>query len=323
MSKIRWGIIGCGNVTEIKSGPGFQKARGSELVAVMRRNSILAKDYAQRHNVARWYGTAYDLINDPEVDAVYIATPPSTHKQYTVAVAEAGKPVYVEKPMATNYRECQEMIEACEEAGVPLFVAYYRRALPRFLKIKSLLNKNSIGQIRFIIITFFQKPSNNDIKGIPHWRVDPTIAGCGYFCDLGSHMIDILQFLIGDIHSVQGNFSNQMNLYTAEDMVSSLFMFENDVHCTGVWNFNSYKNIDRTEIVGDRGKLTFSIFGSDPIALETTTTSRTIKIDNPAHIQQPLIQTIVDELRGSGKCPSTGDSAAKTNWVIDAVLGRL
>ncbi len=188
-SKIRWGIIGCGDVTEVKSGPGFQKSEGSELIAVMRRNGKLAEDYARRHNVPKWYYDANKLINDPDVDAVYIATPPSTHKEYTIAVASAGKPVYVEKPMALNYHECTEMVEVCRKYNVPLFVAYYRRALPRFLKVKSLLEDNRIGEVRSVSIKFFQQTTNKDLSP-DNWRVDPSIAGCGYFCDLGSHMID-------------------------------------------------------------------------------------------------------------------------------------
>ena len=146
MSLIRWGIIGCGDVTEKKSGPAFQKADNSELIAVMRRNGKLAEDYAKRNNVPKWYNDAKALINDPDVDAVYIATPPSSHMKYTFEVAEAGKPVYVEKPMGLNYSECLQMIEACDGAGVPLFVAYYRRALPTFLKIKSLIEEKAIGK---------------------------------------------------------------------------------------------------------------------------------------------------------------------------------
>src|ERR1044071_3205427 len=121
---IRWGIIGCGDVTEVKSGPAFQKARDSALVAVMRRDGDLARDYAQRHGVPRWYDNAEALIHDPEVDAVYVATPPYAHKEYTLMSARVGKPVYVEKPMAMNHEECQVMIKACQAAGVPLLVAY-------------------------------------------------------------------------------------------------------------------------------------------------------------------------------------------------------
>ena len=163
MKEIRWGIIGCGNVTEVKSGPGFQKAKGSQLTAVMRRNGKLAEDYAIRHNVPKWFDNADSLIHDPGVDAVYIATPPSTHKQYTLAVANTGKPVYVEKPMAMSYDECREMIQVCEKNNVPLFVAYYRRTLPQFLKIKELLGNNAIGAVRSVIVTFYKKTKKNFI----------------------------------------------------------------------------------------------------------------------------------------------------------------
>lgn len=192
MKTIRWGIIGCGNVTEVKSGPAFQKARNSELVAVMRRNGKLAEDYARRHNVPRWYDNAESLIHDSDVDAVYIATPPSFHKDFALAVAGAHKPVYVEKPMALNYSGCLEIIEACEKASVPLFTAYYRRALPRFLKVKSLIDEGVIGTTRGVNVRLYQPVSAEDKKGTRNWRVDPTIAGGGYFVDLGCHMIDLL-----------------------------------------------------------------------------------------------------------------------------------
>src|SRR5687768_923402 len=126
MNEVKWGIIGCGDVTEKKSGPAFYKVTGSKLVAVMRRDKEKAADYARRHNVPKFYDNADDLINDPEVTAVYIATPPGSHKEYTLKVAAAGKPVYVEKPMALNFHECVEMIEACARFHVKLFVAYYR-----------------------------------------------------------------------------------------------------------------------------------------------------------------------------------------------------
>ena len=145
---IRWGIIGVGDVTEVKSGPGFQKAEHSALVAVMRRDAAKARDYAERHHVPRWYDDAKALIHDAEVDAVYIATPPNVHLDYTQMAAAAGKPVFVEKPMARTYAECQQMIDACRRAGVPLWVAYYRRRLPRFLKIKALVESGAIGEVR-------------------------------------------------------------------------------------------------------------------------------------------------------------------------------
>lgn len=196
MQTIKWGIIGCGDVTEIKSGPAFQLIENSELVAVMRRNGDLAKDYAIRHKVPKWYDNAELLINDPEVTAIYVATPPSSHKEYAIAAAGAGKPVYVEKPMAMNFQECSEMIDVCFKSNVLLFVAYYRRALPRFLKVKALLNEGAIGDVRFVKIRYYEKSRECDINGNSHWRIDPQVAGCGYFCDLGSHIIDLIQYLL-------------------------------------------------------------------------------------------------------------------------------
>lgn len=322
METINWGIIGCGDVTEKKSGPGFQKAKHSRLVAVMCRNRDLAEDYARRHNVPAWYDSAEALINDPEVDAVYIATPPSSHKEYTLLIAKAGKPVYVEKPMALNYAECREMISACEAARVPLFVAYYRRALPRFLKIKNLLDSGVIGTPHFIRTALYQPPhpQDRDPGNLP-WRVKPEIAGGGHFVDLGSHTLDFLDFILGPIQSVKGFASNQGGMYPVEDTVSCTFQFENGVHGTGIWCFNAFEKYDLTEIVGSDGSISFSTFDNAPVTLKTKSGRRQFLIDHPEHIQQPLIQTIVDELNGTGTSPSTGKTAARTTRVMEEILG--
>lgn len=143
MAQVRWGIIGCGDVTEVKSGPAFSRARGSRLDAVMRRSPVLAKDHARRHGVPRWSQDADELIQDPDIDVVYIATPPDSHHEYVLRCAQAGKAVYVEKPMASSHPECLEMIEACESAGVPLWVGYYRRELPRIRVVERLLRSGA------------------------------------------------------------------------------------------------------------------------------------------------------------------------------------
>ena len=323
MRVIRWGMIGCGDVTEVKSGPGFQKADHSSLVAVMRRNGRLARDYAERHNVPRWYDEAEALIRDTEVDAVYIATPPSSHKQYTLMCAAAGKPVYVEKPMALNFGECQEMIEQCRSAGVPLLVAYYRRALPRFLKIKELVDSGAIGEVRFAVVTLYQPTAPEDLSSetLP-WRVVPEVAGGGRFVDLASHTLDFLDYTLGPIVDVQGQASNQAGKYRAEDMVTGHFKFAAGVHGTGTWCFSAYNKCDLTEIVGSKGKIAFSTFGAEAVKLTTERGAVEYAFDYPQHIEQPLIQTVVNELVGLGKCPSTGESAARTSRVMDRMLGR-
>ena len=321
MKTIRWGIIGCGNVTEVKSGPGFQKARNSSLVAVMRRSGELARDYAQRHGVPRWYDAAKALIHDPEVDAVYVATPPSSHKDYTILAAQAGKPVYVEKPMALNFGDCQEMIEVCRSAQVPLFVAYYRRALPRFLKIKELLEAQAIGDVRFVTVTLYTKPRPDELdpQNLP-WRVIPEVAGGGRFVDLGSHMFDFLDYIFGPIGEARGFAGNQQDLYPAEDGVTAAFVFESGLQGVGVWNFGAFDEVDMTEIVGSKGKISFSTYDAEPVVLTSGDGVTEFDIEYPQHIQQPLIQAVVDDLNGVGRCPSTGESAARTTWVMDQVL---
>lgn len=321
MRTIRWGMIGCGDVTEVKSGPAFQKAGHSTLSAVMRRNGDLAKDYARRHGVPRWHDNAQALIHDPEVDTVYIATPPAFHKEYTLLSAQAGKPVYVEKPMALNFEECQGMIQACREARVPLFVAYYRRALPRFLKIKQLIDAQAIGEPRFVSLTFCQPLGPVDLNPqVLPWRVRPELAGGGRFVDLASHKLDFLDYLLGPIRSVQGFASNQAKRYPAEDIVTGAFVFESGVHGMGTWCFTSFEHRDHTEIIGTEGKIAYSTFNAQPIVLTTSKGVTEFSYEYPPHIQQPLIQTVVDELNGIGTCPSHGESAARTSRVMDQML---
>lgn len=320
---VRWGIIGCGNVTELKSGPGFQKATGSELVAVMRRNGDLARDYAKRHGVSVFYNDAQELIDDENVDAVYVATPPSSHMEYALAAIKAGKPVYVEKPMAMNYAECEIMVEAAARAEVPLFVAYYRRALPRFLKVNMLLHRGEIGQIQGVNIRFYETAKEKDLSGERHWRVDPDTAGCGYFCDLGSHTIDLLQYLLGEIIEAKGFSSNQSQMYKTEDNVSAVFLFSDGILGAGHWRFGAAEKVDEVEIYGSDGRISFSTFANNPVVLIRNGNRKEYTIEHPSHIQQPLIQTIVGQLHRKGQCPSTGKTAAKTNWVIDRVLGRI
>jgi predicted dehydrogenase len=322
LDKVCWGIIGCGDVTEVKSGPALQKINNSELVAVMRRTGELAKDYAERHNVPKWYDNADTLINAPDVDAIYIATPPGSHKEYTIKAAKAGKPVYVEKPMARSFTECQEMIAACEEAGVPLYVAYYRRAQQRFLKIKELLENGKVGDVRFVSTTQYKKASQ-DVRDPQHlpWRFQPEIAGGGLFFDLASHTLDILDFLLGPIKSVQGFASNQAGYYSAEDIVTGTYTFESGIHGIGNWCFTAFEDVDVNEIVGSEGKITFSTFGNEPIVLTTASGTEQWSFERPQHVHQPLVETIVADLTSDrSQCPSSGVTGARTNWVMGEMV---
>jgi predicted dehydrogenase len=285
----------------------------------MRRDGAKAADYARRHDVPRWYDDADALIADPEVDAVYIATPPDSHRDYTLRVAAAGKPVYVEKPMARTAAECEEMIAGCERAGVPLFVAYYRRAMPRFTAVRDLLAEGAIGAPRTVRV-HLQQPAARVEPGAEPWRLRPEVSGGGLFVDLGSHTLDVLDLLLGPVTGVSGFAANQGGHHGAEDVVAGAFTFASGVHGVGLWSFDAHERRDEVEIVGTEGTLRFSSFGTEPLRLTTADGTREIPAPYPATVQLPLIQTVVDALRGRGECPSTGASALRTAHVIDALL---
>ncbi len=320
---INWGIIGVGNVTEVKSGPAFYRTEHSNLYAVMRRNAEKAADFAKRHKVQKWYSNASELINDTNVNAVYIATPPDSHANYAIEAMRAGKPVYVEKPMARNHAECLEMIKVSEETKMPLWVAYYRRTLPAFLKAKDIIEKGEIGKTLVVDIKLYkQAEERNQTKEEMHWHVFPEISGAGHFFDLASHQFDYLDFVFGPVKSVSGHAKNQADLYPAEDTVSASWTHESGIIGTGSWCFVVDKNSeeDRIEIIGEKGKITLPCFSPGNLILENAEGKTEMEFENPQHISSRLVQQLVDELRGGQKCVSTGVSAARTSWVLDEVV---
>lgn len=326
MKKIIWGVIGAGDVCEVKSVPAMSQISYSEVKTVMRRNADKAADYARRHGIANWTTNLEELLSDPDINAVYIATPPGSHAELTRKVAAAGKAVYVEKPMANSYAECLSMIDACTKANVPLFVAYYRRTLPGFLKVKELVESGIFGDIRLVNIEMNQ-PLQPDLiaHSETNWRVIPEIAGGGYFHDLASHQLDYLDFLFGPIVKVHGISGNQAHQYPADDIVTALFRFANGVLGSGIWCFstNPVSQKDSIHIVGSKGELTFNTFGNPMIIQLVTAQNGKEELVYPYSqpIQTPLIQLIVDELRGKGTSPSTGISGARTNWVLEQITG--
>lgn len=319
---IKWGIIGCGNVTEVKSGPAFNKVKDSSLIAVMRRDARLAEDYARRHHVPKFYNKASDLINDSEVNAVYIATPPQSHAEYAIEAIKAGKPVYIEKPMALNYSECLKINELADKYRIPVFVAYYRRALPGFLLVKDLIDRGSIGTVRLLQIQLFKAATDDERNGKPSWRVEPEMSGGGHFFDLASHQLDYLDFLFGPIQRVKSVAVNHAGLYKAEDFVSAEFVFCNNIVATGTWSFSVSKEStrDTIEIVGDEGSVKFTTFSFEPIVLTNASGSHVFINERPENVQFNLIEKIVMSLNGEGASPSTGITGARTSRIMDEVV---
>ena len=326
MKEIYWGFIGCGEVTERKSGPAFNLIEGSSVVAVMSRSSEKASSYAKRHNIPRWYTDAQSLINDPQVNAVYIATPPSSHATYAIMAMKAGKPAYVEKPLAASYLDCQRVMRISAETGVPCFVAYYRRNLPYFNKVRDLLAEGTIGKVINVQIRFSVPPRDLDYNStcLP-WRVQRDIAGGGYFYDLAPHQIDLLQELFGPIVHVSGFHANRGGLYQTEDTVSASFAFQEGMPGSGSWCFVGHESArtDQIELIGEKGRICFSVFTYNPIILQTSNGKQEISIPNPQHVQLPLIEQVVRHLQGNEICSSDCISATSVNWVMDRILGKI
>lgn len=320
---IRWGILGCGNVTEVKSGPAYQKTEGFKIEAVMRRDADKAADYAKRHGIDKFYTNGDDLINDPEIDAIYIATPPDTHKYYGLKVAQAGKICCIEKPLAPNYQDSLAIYEAFEEKKIPLFVAYYRRTLPRFEQIKTWLNSNSIGGIRHIRWHLSKPATAQDLSGEYNWRTDSEIATGGYFDDLASHGLDLFIHLLGNIKEVSGISLNQQGFYSAKDAATACWVHESGITGTGSWNFGCYEREDKVEIFGSKGKITFSVFENEPLVLYNEQGKTELFIAHPENIQLYHAKQMREHLLGNSEHPSTGLTGARTSWVMDKIIGNL
>lgn len=319
---IRWGMIGCGSVTESKSAPAYQQTPEFELSAVCARSPGKAEDYARRHKVAKYYVDATTLINDPDIDAIYIATPPDSHLSLAMQVAKAGKICCVEKPMAINFAQCQKMLNAFDQAKLPLFVAYYRRCLPGFVQIKRWLDDNQIGQIRHIDWQYYRTPSDLDFSGDSNWRTDSNIAPAGYFDDLASHGINAMTFLLGKVKDAQGYATNQQRLYSAYDAITANLLFESGATGSGVWNFASSIRQDRVEINGQNGKICFSIFDDSPAQLINQAGEKQCEMPKPEPIQGHFVKAIAEHLSGISNHPSMSDSAAHTNWIMDRILNQ-
>lgn len=323
MEKINWGIIGCGDVTEVKSGPAFNKVPQSSLIAVMRRDAAKAEDYARRHGVPKWYTDAQQLIDDPEINAIYVATPPSTHEAYTMAAINAGKPVYVEKPMTGDYAAAIRMAEAATAKNIKLVVAHYRREQQRFKKVKQLIAEKAIGDVRLVRLELAKLPLSPEEMADPKtaWRIDPAIAGGGLFNDLSPHQLDLMYYFFGEIEKVTGLATNQGGFYAADDMVVANVLFKSGVVFNGTWCFNAGQAADYCEIQGTKGKISFTVFSTDSIRVEIDGKAEVLDFGPLAHVQQPMIEAVVKYFLGQGSNPDSGYEGAEVMRIIETCAG--
>ena len=321
MTLVRCGMIGCGDVTERKSAPAYRQVDGFTLHGVFNRTRAKAEDYAARHGVPQVYDSAAALIHAPDIDAVYIATPPDSHEAYALEIARAGKPCCIEKPMAPDHAACVRIRDAFAARELPLFIAYYRRSLPRFQQVKAWIDDGAIGTVRHVHWTLTKPASPTDLSDA-NWRVDAAIAPGGYFDDLASHGLDLFCWLLGDVQDVAGFAVNQQGRYGAADAVTGCWLHKGGVTGSGSWNFGAAGRQDRVEITGSAGRIIFSIFDDEPFQLVRGDERIETVIANPLAIQQFHVEAMRDHLAGGATHPSTGESGAHTAWVMDRILSR-
>ena len=286
----------------------------------MRRDAEKAADYAARHGVSKWYSDASELLNDQELNAIYIATPPASHLDYALTALKKGLNVYVEKPVTRNSAEARAMAEAVKESSSKLTVAHYRRALPMFLKVKELIDTQLIGEIRTVQIRMWQSRKPTLIADVEtNWRVQPELSGGGYFHDLAPHQLDLMLYYFGEPEMYHGFSLNQSNSTPADDHVCGQILFKNKVVVNGSWCFNvaESETTDTCEIIGTKGKITFPFFGNY-INWKTDSAEDTITFTHPEHIQQPFITKIVAYFNGEGPNPCPIDEAVTLMDIIDA-----
>jgi predicted dehydrogenase len=321
---VNWGIVGCGDVCEVKSGPAFNKVANSKLIAVMRRNLDRAKDFARRHGVPKYYADAAELINDPEVNAIYIATPPSSHELYLEMALESRQTCLCRK---TCYNKCciSEKNDANGKGNMAgkVSVAHYRRGLPLFNKIKQLIQEDTIGKVKLILLKTLQPPMSKIITQTEdNWRINPQISGGGLFHDLSPHQLDIMYWIFGTPLQVHVQAANQGKLYDAPDLTLVQLAFANDVYFNGVWDFNVAEaaTADSCEIIGEKGSIRFSFFRVSTIELTTGDGIKTLELEYPINIQQPHINNVVKFFRGEGANPCTLEDALVTMRVMDKAI---
>lgn len=322
MEEVVWGLIGTGDVTEKKSGPALYKAKGSRLKGVYNRTKAKAESWVERHGHGRVYDSAEELLADPEINAVYIATPPDSHYQYALQVIEAGKIPLIEKPMALDYAECKKILDFGEERGVPVYVNFYRRGLPKFQAVKQLLAEGAIGNPLMVSCREFRKPDQEDFNrdNLP-WRLRP-LAGGGKALDVQVHVLDYLTYFFGEITDIAGFAENRGGLYEVEDTVSASFRFASGVVGSASWCYVADFNLDELTILGTEGRIVIPSASLGDGYLLRHGQEVPLHFANPEHVAMPYIQMVVDELRGKGKSPADAGSAARCVQLFDTILAE-
>ncbi|WP_308917838.1 Gfo/Idh/MocA family oxidoreductase [Jannaschia sp. LMIT008] len=316
--QVVWGILGCGDVTEVKSGPALRGASRSTVASCMRRDGAKAADYAARHGIPRWTDDAEAMLSDPALTAIYVATPPDTHRDYAVRALEAGKDVLVEKPMALTVAECDAMAEAAARTGRSLSVAYYRRALPRFEALRAIVGDGTIGEPRLVEVRHFLP---GDFRPDQPWKIDPAVGGGGLFADMQSHALDWLGYAFGE-GTARGLARRQAGGYAAEDLVAYVAEF-GGVPAVGLCSYAASEKDESVTVHGSEGSASMGFFRPSPVTVTTRSGTREVDRPDPPHVHEPFVERVVAHLLDGAPNPCPPEDARRVNALLDAIYAGL
>jgi predicted dehydrogenase len=228
--------------------------------------------------------------------------------------------------MALDFASANMITKVAKEKNIKVSVAHYRRGQPLFNKVKQLLADKIIGDVLFARLAFYKKPLNIDALDIPKvaWRINPAIAGGGLFHDIAPHQLDLMYWFFGEIEKASGYAFSQSKLYNADDIVSGNILFKSGVIFNGLWCFNvAEENVkDHCEIQGSEGKICFPIFEHKKIEVIKNGKTENILFDPLEHVQQPLIQKVVDYFLDKGPNPSSAEDGAVVMRLLDQFTGK-
>ncbi|QDU91117.1 1,5-anhydro-D-fructose reductase [Pirellulimonas nuda] len=306
---IRWGLIGAGDIANKRVAAAIRDDPNSRLAAVCRRNEPLLHRFADEFAAPGRFTRAELLAASPEVDAVYIATPVDCHLPQTLAAARAGKHVLVEKPMALDPAECQQMLSACAEArdgaGVTLGVAYYRRFYPVVQRARALIQSGRLGRVLSVACV----TGNPNRFGADDWRVQRSRGGGGPLMDIGSHRIDLFLHLLGEVHGVKASVIDSPD-YEAEQAATLIMRFAHGAQGVLQCYFGTVDAPDRLEIIGTDGRVVVEDLNAGDLTLYTAA-GQTHEAHPPAgNLHAPLVADFVAALL-RGRAPTVSGQIGK------------
>lgn len=319
---VRWGLVGCGDIAEKRVAAALASAKGSALVAVARRRADLAAEFAARHGAKRWHADWRDLLEDDDVDAVYIATPVNLHVEQAVAAAEAGKHVLCEKPMALSPAECERMLAAARSHGVRLGVAYYRHHYPIVARMRELIASGEIGRPVLAIVQAFEM--FDPAPGHPRaWLLKQDQAGGGPMFDFGCHRIEVLLDLLGPVATVRGfpvnvRFDNR----EVEDTCTAQLGFASGAQATLVVSHAALEPRDSLEIFGTTGSVHVDVLNGGSVRIVAERGARDEQHRPHPNLHQPLIEDFVDAIRNGREPAVTGEIGLAVARIVDAIYAK-